>query len=186
MSLKIDRLQLEIIINNDQARKSLRALDEEARLINKELKGLTQGTQEWIQKSDRLKTIKQQMDSIYEKIGLTGLSLKELTTRQKELNMVLLNMDPRLPQHKQYQEQLKTVTNRISELLQRMTTHVTEFATIAGVPATVNFEYGLATAYGNNVTATQSPVSGSAAVKASAPVTGLQVPSPLSNRITHS
>jgi len=43
-----------------------------------------------------------------------------------------------------------------------------------GVSATVNFEYGLTTAYGNNITATQSPVSGSSAINVSAPVTGLQ------------
>ena len=116
MSLKIDRLQLEIIINNDQARKSLRALDDEARQINKELKGLTEGTQEWVNKSERLKVIKTQMDSIYDKIGLTGLSMKELTARQKELNMILRQMDPRLPQYKALQNQLTAVSGRIGEL----------------------------------------------------------------------
>lgn len=116
MSLKIDRLQLEIIINNDQARKSLRALEDEARLINKEMKGLSEGTQEWIQKSDRLKSIKQQMDNIYESIGITGLSLKELGKRQKELNMIMSQMDPRLPQYKEYQQQLAQINNRIGEL----------------------------------------------------------------------
>jgi TP901 family phage tail tape measure protein len=116
MSLKIDRLQLEIIINNDQARKSLRSLEDEARKINKEMKGLTEGTQEWIQKSERLKYIKQQMDSIYEKIGLTGLSMKELTNRQKELNMVIRNLDPRLPQYKEYRDQLTAIGNRMTEL----------------------------------------------------------------------
>jgi len=116
MSLKIDRLQLEIVINNDQARKSLRALEDEARMINKEMKGLTEGTQEWIQKSDRLKEIKQQMDGILEKIGLTGLSMKELTARQKELNMILRQMDPRSAQYKELHTQLGQVNNRISEL----------------------------------------------------------------------
>lgn len=116
MSLKIDRLQLEIVINNDQARKQLRFLEDEARQINKELKGLKEGTQEWIQKSDRLKSIKQQMDGIYEKIGLTGLSLKELGKRQKELNLIISQLDPNTKQYKELDEQLKAVKNRIVEL----------------------------------------------------------------------
>ena len=53
MSLKVDRLQLEIIINNDQARKSLRVLDDEARNITKSMKGMKEGTDEWIQAMNR-------------------------------------------------------------------------------------------------------------------------------------
>jgi hypothetical protein len=40
--------------------------------------------------------------------------------------------------------------------------------------ATVTFNYGLTTSYGNTVTATQSPVSGSTVTSVSAPITGLQ------------
>ena len=116
MSLKIVRLQLEIVINNDQARKSLRNLEDEARQLNKDIKGLTEGTTEWIQKSDRLKEIKIQMDGILEKIGLTGLSMKELTARQKELNMIMRQMDPRSAQYKELDTQLKAVGARIGEL----------------------------------------------------------------------
>ena len=116
MSLKIDRLQLEIVINNDQARKSLRNLEDEARQLNKDIKGLTEGTKEWVTASDRLKSIKVQMDGILEKIGLTGLSMKELTARQKELNMILRQMDPRTSQYKELHDQLGKVTSRIGEL----------------------------------------------------------------------
>jgi TP901 family phage tail tape measure protein len=131
MSLRIDRLQLEIIINNDQARKQLSALEDEARQINKELRNVREGTQDWIQKSNRLKSIKEQMEGIYQKIGLTGLSLKELAKRQKELNMVFLQMDPRLPQHKQLQEELKAVGNRMNELKGKAVESKLSFGSIA-------------------------------------------------------
>ena len=84
MSLRIDRLQLEIIINNDQARKSLRLLDDEARAIQKSMKGMKEGTDEWIQATKRLSSIKTQMDSIQDSIGITGLTLNELRKKQKE------------------------------------------------------------------------------------------------------
>ncbi len=116
MSLKIDRLQLEIIINNDQARKSLRLLDDEARAIQKSMKGMKEGTDEWIQATKRLSSIKNQMDSIQDSIGIAGLSMKELIAKQKELNMVLSNISPGLPQYKELQTTLGQVNSRITEL----------------------------------------------------------------------
>jgi len=77
MSLKIDRVQLEIVINNDQARKSLRALDDEARLLTKEMRKLKEGTEEYAQKSARLKAIKVQQDAIYASIGITNMTMKD-------------------------------------------------------------------------------------------------------------
>ena len=40
MSLRVDRVQLEIIINNDQARKQMRLLDEELKQAYKDLRKL--------------------------------------------------------------------------------------------------------------------------------------------------
>ena len=94
MSLKIDRVQLEIVINNDQARKSLRVLDEEAKTLTKEMKKLDKTSDEWVQKSNRLKSIKVQMDGIYESIGITNMTMKELSTRQRDLNSILLPHAP--------------------------------------------------------------------------------------------
>ena len=116
MSLKVDRLQLEIIINNDQARKSLRLLDDEARAIQKSMKGLKEGSDQWAQSTKRLSSIKSQMDNIHDSIGITGLTMKELNARQKEFNMLLSNMDPNLPQYKEYEKTLGQVNARITEL----------------------------------------------------------------------
>ena len=116
MSLKIDRLQLEIVVNNDQSRVSLRKLTDEANKLKRELKKLPEGSQEFIEKSKRLKTVQQQYDNVLEKIGITGLSLKELTNRQRELNLMMRHMDPRLPEYKKLDKQLTAVKNRMKEL----------------------------------------------------------------------
>ena len=116
MSLKIDRLQLEIVINNDPARKALRELENESRTLTSEMKRLDKSSEDYAKGSIRLKAIKLEMDKIYQSIGLAGLSMKELTLRQKELNNMMRGMDPRLPQYKQLQDQLKAVGGRMTEL----------------------------------------------------------------------
>jgi len=116
MSLKVDKLQLEIIINNDQSRKQLRELNDEALNVQKSMKGMVKGSDEYVQASKKLDGIKNQMDNIKDSIGLTGLTMKELTQKQKELNQVVSNIDPRLPQWKQYKDSLDQVNARIKEL----------------------------------------------------------------------
>ena len=116
MSLKVDRLQLEIIINNDQARKSLRALDDEARSIQKSMKGMTEGTDEWIQSTKRLSSIKTQMDGIQDSIGITGMSLKELSAKQREFNMLVSNLPANSPEYAKYKQTLDEINGRIKEL----------------------------------------------------------------------
>jgi len=116
MGLKIDRLQLEIVINNDQARRQLRALDEEAKLLTKEMKRLDQTSEDYARKADRLKAIKLQMDQIYESIGITNMTMKELVNRQKELNMILNHLRPGTEEYKKLKSEIDAVSNRIGEL----------------------------------------------------------------------
>ena len=116
MSLKIDRLQLEIVINNDQSRKQLRLLEDEAKKLKRELKKLPEASDEYVRKSKRLKAVQTQMDGIINKIGLTGLSMKELAARQRELNAMMRHLDPRLPEYKKLDAQLQKVKGRMTEL----------------------------------------------------------------------
>ena len=114
--LKVDKLQLDIIINNDPARKAMRELDDEARALKASMKKLVEGSEEWVKKSERLKEIETQMHKLKEEIGLTGMSLKELQNRQRELNAVLQRMDPRTPMYKEYRAELDQVNARVKEL----------------------------------------------------------------------
>lgn len=116
MSLKIDRVQLEIVIKNDQSRKQLRELEEQSRQLKKELKKLPEGTEEWTKKFNELKKVQHEMDVLIDKIGLTGLSLKELTQRQRELNLMMSQLDPRTPEYKKLATQLAEVKGRMTEL----------------------------------------------------------------------
>lgn len=116
MSLKIDRLQLEIIIDNDQSRKQLRELEDEMNDLKQAMRKVPEGSKEWEQMNTRMKSLKVQHDKVIEGIGIHGLSLKELAQRQKELNLMMRNMDPRLPEYKKLEQQYKDITARQAEL----------------------------------------------------------------------
>lgn len=142
MSLKIDRVELEIVIKNDTSRQQLRKLEDDMRAVRKELKKLPEGTDEWIRKSNDLKRMQTQYDQIYSKIGLTGLSIKELQKRQSELNAIIKHLPGDSPLLSRYRKQSEEVSARIRELrgqsdktgssLSRMATGFNKFLGFAG------------------------------------------------------
>lgn len=120
MSLKIDRVQLEIIVRQDKARQRMTELEDAIRKANSQLrktkKEFGEGSDEYKAQADIIRRLKQEYDDLFEGIGLGHLSLKELTNRQRELNVILRNLDPSLPEWKRYNEQLNAVNTRIKEL----------------------------------------------------------------------
>lgn len=120
MSLKIDRVQLEIVIQQDQARQKMIELEDSLKKANQTLrkikKDFGENSDEYKKQVEVIKQLKQQYDDLYDEIGLTNLSLRDLGKRQKELNQILRSLNPNTDLYKQYSEQLKVVNNRIKEL----------------------------------------------------------------------
>lgn len=130
MSLKIDRVQLEIVIQQDQARQKMIELEDKMRSANRELKNVKkqfgENSAEYAKQVEVLKKLQQEYDNLYDEIGLTNLSLRDLGKRQKDLNAILRQLNPNTDLCKQYSEQLKEVNNRIKEL--RGTANETRFS----------------------------------------------------------
>lgn len=120
MSLKIDRVQLEIVIQQDSARQQMIQLEEKMRSASKTLsvlkKQFGENSVEYKAQDAIVKGLKKEYDTLFEKIGLGNLSLKELCNRQKELNAILRNLPATSPLWKQYNDQLTEVNTRIKEL----------------------------------------------------------------------
>lgn len=120
MSLKIDRVQLEIIVQQDSARQKMIELEKDMKnassTLNKLKKQFGENSAEYKAQEQVVKKLKAEYDKLFEEIGIGKLSLKELGNRQRELNAILRNLDPSLPQWKQYNQQLKEVNARIKEL----------------------------------------------------------------------
>lgn len=130
MSLKIDRVQLEIVIQQDQALQKMIELEDKMRSANRELKNVKkqfgENSAEYAKQVEVLKKLQQEYDNLYDEIGLTNLSLRDLGKRQKDLNAILRQLNPNTELYKQYSEQLKEVNNRIKEL--RGTANETRFS----------------------------------------------------------
>ncbi len=122
MSLKVDKVQLEIIINNDQARKSLRLLDEALKSSGKELKELPKGSDEWVKKSKEMETIRENIAKVKAEISITGMTLKELQNHQRDLNSVMLHMAPGTTEFNKLKGELSDVNARMKELRGTTTT----------------------------------------------------------------
>lgn len=120
MSLKIDRLQLEIEIKQDKARQKVLELEQSMREANKALKDIKkkfgENSAEYKKQVEVIKQLQQQYDDLYVEIDLANLSIRELGKRQKELNLILRNLNPNSESYKRYREQLDAVNLRIKEI----------------------------------------------------------------------
>jgi tubulin-specific chaperone A len=116
MSLKTDKVQLEILLKGDKARAELTELEITSRKLKNELKKLPEGTEEFVRKSAELKKVQTRMDELRNKIGLTGMTMRELRQRSKELMFALNNINPNTPQYKELRGELDKVNNRMREL----------------------------------------------------------------------
>lgn len=116
MSLKTDKVQLEIVIKGDKTRAEIAKLEAQSKELSKALKKLPQDSDEFIKKSAELKQVQNRMDQLRNEIGLTGMTMRELRNRSRELNLALNNMDPRTPRYKELRAELDKVNLRMREL----------------------------------------------------------------------
>ena len=107
-------------MQQDSARQKMIELEGQMKSASRELSKLKkkfgENSAEYQAQADVVRKLKQQYDDLFDQIGIGHLSLKELTNRQRELNAILRNLDPSLPQWAQYNQQLKNVNARIKEL----------------------------------------------------------------------
>ena len=113
--LKIDKLQLDLIINGDASRLQLARLRTEAAELRKEIKGIKDQTLLGNKKAE-LANLDDSIEKIIHQIGLTGLSMKELASRAGTLKMAINQMAPDNALLKPYQKELKEVQTRYEEL----------------------------------------------------------------------
>ncbi|HLP05104.1 MAG TPA: phage tail tape measure protein [Paludibacter sp.] len=116
MSLKVDKVQLEIIMKADATRAEMRKLDDEAKSIQKSMKGLKKDSEEWNKANQKLADVKAKWNELNNSIALTNKTMKELQDRAKVLNMQLRNMDPNTDKYKEMDAELTKIKTRMSEL----------------------------------------------------------------------
>lgn len=116
MSLKVDKVQLEIIMKSDAARAEIIKLEDTAKALQKEMKKLKNDPAEFAKKSEEYDKVRSRIADLKKEIGLAGMTIKELQQRSKELSLQLRNMDPRTPKYKEYRDELDQVNARMKDL----------------------------------------------------------------------
>lgn len=115
MSVKMDQLQFGIVINGNEARQELNKLQKDAAALKAEMKGIKD--QELLGKKEQeLSQLNSRMEEIRKEIGITGLTMKELSQKAAILKTALRNMDPNSAEFATYKGELKAVSDRMSEL----------------------------------------------------------------------
>jgi hypothetical protein len=113
--LKIDKVQLEILINGDPARLKLVELNKEASNLKKEIKATKDEFEKGI-KMDKLRDVEKQMEDLNHEIGLLGMTMSELKGRASTLNAIIAKLRPNTPEWTAYKKELTDVKNRMTEL----------------------------------------------------------------------
>lgn len=116
MSLKVDKVQLEIIMKSDTTRDEIIKLEDQAKSLQKEMKKLKNNPEELAKASAEYDKVKNRITELRKEIGLTGMTMRELQQRQKELNMMMRSMDPRTEKYAEYRKELTQVNARMREL----------------------------------------------------------------------
>lgn len=144
-----EKMKLSIIIDGNPAQKELFDLEKATRKLNEENKALglqkklliKQGkeeTDEFKNLTDAIKannkelaTNKTKMKELQDQIGLTGLTMHQLTERARLLRLQLNNAIPGGEAHRRYSAELEQVNNRLSELRGNSNTARTSLGTLA-------------------------------------------------------
>jgi len=118
MSLKVDQVQLQIILKSDTTRAEIIKLEDQATQLEKEWKKLKKSGDDALamDKKTELDATRKKIDDLRNSIDLNGRSMRELQQQAKGLQMQLNNLTPGSEKWQATQKELNAVRNRIIEL----------------------------------------------------------------------
>jgi len=116
MALQVDRMQLQMAIDNDPARKKIHEIDKQIADLNKGLKGLHKNSTEYANTKSKIKELRAEQDKVRDSIGITNMTMKELVKTQKSLNVILRQLRPGTKEYEDLEKQVAEVNTRIKEL----------------------------------------------------------------------
>jgi chromosome segregation ATPase len=116
MSLKIDKVQLEIIMKSDTTRAEIIKLEDQAKSLKKEMGKLKNDPAELAKASAEYNKVTSRIKELKDSISLTGMTMKELQDKSKSLQMQLRNLTPGSEKYQQFDKELKEINARMKEL----------------------------------------------------------------------
>ena len=116
MSLKIDKVQLEIIMKSDTTRAEIIKLEDQAKSLKKTMGTLKNDPAELAKASAEYDKVTNRIKDLRNSIDLTAMTMRELQDKSKMLSMQLRNLTPGSAKYQQFDAELKQVNARMKEL----------------------------------------------------------------------
>lgn len=116
MALKVDRMRLQMVIDNDPARKKMFEIDKQIAELNKGLKGMKKNSEEYAHTKNKIKELRMEQDKLRDSIGVSNMTMGELVKTQKGLNILLRQLRPGTKEYEDLEKQIAEVDVRIKEL----------------------------------------------------------------------
>ena len=113
--VKKDQVQVEVLVDGKKGINELGKLEAEAKELRASLKGLKKDTEEWTRANDKLKEVNANMAKVREQMGLTGMTMKQLTSYQKELQMEWNGLTRGTKEFAKVDAELKRVNSAIAQ-----------------------------------------------------------------------
>lgn len=139
MSIKIDRVQLNVEINGSAARTELQKQRQAVVTLSQEMikyqnainraktpEKVAELTEKFHKTREELEKAQNVYQQNLDKIDMNNMSLKELTIHQKELNQYVSKLEPKSESFSKYSRQLKEVNSRVGELKKTISAPVAE------------------------------------------------------------
>lgn len=116
MSLKIDKVQLEIIMKSDTTRAEIIKLEDQAKSLKKTMGTLKNDPAELAKASAEYDKVTNRIKDLRKSIDLTAMTMRELQDKSKMLSMQLRNLTPGSAKFNEMDAELKKVNARMKEL----------------------------------------------------------------------
>jgi TP901 family phage tail tape measure protein len=112
-----DNVQVNLIINGNAATSELNLLQKQSNKLQAQINGLKKGTQEYVDTYKQLNEVNQKLQKHQQQIGLSGLTIAQLTYRKNQLYQeIRKNLIPGTDEYIRKTEELKKVNARLDSL----------------------------------------------------------------------
>lgn len=116
MAVRNDTVKTTVIMDGKQAVSQLGKLEMHASELRQEIKGAKKGTDEYIAANKKLTAVKNQITGLRKEMGVTGMTLQQLTRYQRDLSREIANTTTRgTAKYKQLNAQLGQVNHQMRQ-----------------------------------------------------------------------
>lgn len=116
MSVRTDTVNLYVNVGGDKAKDELNQLRKKSAELTSELRTLTKGTKEYVNKAFELKKVTGEMDKLRKSIGLTAMTQKELVNELNRLKAMRGSLTPQTKEFDALSRKIKEVESRLYDV----------------------------------------------------------------------